>query len=95
MVEARVTALPRLCRSGCPQDPAMEALAEKQLKQAVMPFAKYKMEEATAAGPQVHGLCRALRSHVVTAIMTATLRNHGCRLACYRTVYGATAYTSE
>ncbi|GIL94940.1 hypothetical protein Vretimale_1053 [Volvox reticuliferus] len=35
------------------QDPALSSLGEKQLKQAVMPFAKYKMEEAAAAGPQV------------------------------------------
>ncbi|KAG2427994.1 hypothetical protein HXX76_011980 [Chlamydomonas incerta] len=35
------------------QDPAMAALADKQLKQAVMPFAKFKQEEAVAAGPQV------------------------------------------
>ncbi|GFR47083.1 hypothetical protein Agub_g8770 [Astrephomene gubernaculifera] len=35
------------------QDPALSSLADKQLKQAVMPFAKFKMEEAAAAGAQV------------------------------------------
>ncbi|EFJ52544.1 hypothetical protein VOLCADRAFT_103034 [Volvox carteri f. nagariensis] len=35
------------------QDPVFSSLGEKQLKQAVMPFTKYKMEEAIAAGPQV------------------------------------------
>ena len=36
-----------------PQDSAMSSMADKQLKQAVMPFAKFKQEEALAAGPQV------------------------------------------
>ncbi|KAG2497803.1 hypothetical protein HYH03_004074 [Edaphochlamys debaryana] len=35
------------------QDPTLSALPEKQLKQAVMPFAKFKMEEAVNSGPQV------------------------------------------
>ena len=35
---------------------AAAGMAEKQLKQMVMPFAKFKMEEAAVGGGQVRGL---------------------------------------
>ncbi len=41
-----------------PQDAGLASLPDKQLKQTVMPFSKFKMEEAANAGAQVGMACR-------------------------------------
>ncbi len=40
-----------------PQDAGLASLPDKQLKQTVMPFSKFKMEEAASAGAQVGRAC--------------------------------------
>ena len=58
--------------SGISSDPSVSGLNPKAVKQTVMPFAKYKLEEATKGGPRVgfrgmntlqylHMLCQAVQ----------------------------------
>jgi hypothetical protein len=39
--------------AGISADPALADMNPKAVKQTVMPFAKFKLEEATKAGPRV------------------------------------------